>query len=199
MGGNIARLVAYDMFLSKYIKNVLTISTPHKGTLLADYIVDEYENGDSLRTEFYRLIIKVLEFSPDVKPYFFELHHKRTLGEEFYHAQDVPKVEGINYFSISNYLKNPNLSLFNLTWNVLNEQLILEGQEDPEFGLKTDGVIPVTSMIFGKHLETVQADHGEGLCIGSLYFTSGCRNMKKALYRFFVNELKIAAPPQALE
>ena len=199
MGGNIARLVAYDMFLSKYIKNVLTISTPNRGTLLADYIVDEYENGDSVKTEFYRLIIKVLEFSPDVKPYFFELHSKRTLGEEYYHAQDVPMVDGINYFSISNYLKYPALSMFNLTWNILDQQLRDHGQQDDEYGFKSDGVIPVPSMIFGKHLELVEADHGEGLCIGSLYFTPGCRNMKKALYRFFVNELKIVKLPQVLE
>ncbi len=199
MGGNIARLVAHDIFLSKYIKNVLTVSTPNKGTLLADYIVDEYENGDSAKTEFYRLIIKVLEFAPDVKPYFFELHSKRTLSEDLYHAQDVEMVEGIDYYSISNYLKYPILSIFNLTWRVLDEQLKLERQEHPEHGFKSDGVIPVASMIFGKHLETVEADHGEGLCIGSFYFSPGCQKMKKALVRFFVQELKIVEQPLVLE
>ena len=199
MGGNIARLVASDVYLASYIKNILTISTPHQGTILADYVVDQYENGNDPQSDFYRLIINTLEFYPEAKPYFYELYSQRSLDPEMYHAQDVEMTPGVNYFSISNYVANPHLSIFNLTWNIVNKLMLEFGQDNTEYGIKNDGVLPVFSMIFGKHLETVKADHAEGLCVGSFYYSHGCRNMKNALIRFFVHELKIANLPQALE
>ena len=37
VGGNIARLVARDILVGNFVHSVLTISTPHKGTILADF------------------------------------------------------------------------------------------------------------------------------------------------------------------
>ena len=61
MGGNIARLVATHELVRPYIHSIMSISTPHQGTILADYAYEQYYNGQDFETPFYRLIINTLD------------------------------------------------------------------------------------------------------------------------------------------
>ena len=177
MGGNIARLVAAEKSLHEYVHSVLTISTPHVGTILADYVFEQYYDGNDFETPFYRLIIDTLDFAPTRRNYIKELTVGRWLDPSTYKPQDVEKAPNINYYSISNYMRGLPNSLFFMTWSIL-DSLIQERQlSETHYGTLNDGIIPTYAMVFGEHLGTVQADHAEGLCIGTFKFTSGCYRM----------------------
>ena len=181
MGGNIARLVASDERLIPYVHSVLTISTPHRGTILADYVFEQYYSGRDFKTPFYKLIINTLDFAPTRRNYIKELTIGRPLSPETYEPQDVEKTDGINYYSISNYMRGLPNSLFFMTWGILDNLIDDRGLSNTPYDRLNDGIIPTYAMVFGEHLGTVQADHAEGLCLGTFKVTPGCYRMKNLL------------------
>ena len=181
MGGNIARLVAADESVSDYVHTVMTISTPHKGTLIADYAYTQFTEGEDIQTPFYKLLMRVIDFKPNSRLYFKEMFSQRVWGQETYRAQDVEDNKDVHYYSISNYTNYNPAGIFHLTWTILKSEMKKYQQDQQEFGLKSDGIIPTFSMIHGKHLGMVKADHVEGLCIGVFSLSSGCRKMKEKL------------------
>ena len=181
MGGNIARLVAADKRLENLVHSVLSISTPHYGTILGDYVFEQYYSGEDFETPFYRWIIDTLDFAPTRRNYIKELTVGRWMHPSTYRPQDVEKVESINYYSISNYMRGLPNSLFFMTWSILDTLLEERGLDQSFYGKLNDGIIPTYSMVFGEHLGTVQADHAEGLCIGTFKVTPGCFRMMNLL------------------
>ncbi len=181
MGGNIARLVASDKRMIPYVHSVLTISTPHVGTILADYVFEQYYDGDDIQSPFYRLIINTLDFAPTRRNYIKELTVGRPLSESTYKPQDVEQTEGILYYSISNYMRGFPNSLFFMTWGILDDLIEGRGLANTPYGTLNDGIIPTYAMVFGEHLGAVQADHAEGLCLGTFKFTPGCYRMMNLL------------------
>ena len=181
MGGNIARLVAKDVIVSRYIHSVLSVSTPHKGTILADYVFEQYYSGEDFGTPFYRWIIDTLDFAPTRRNYIKELTVERPLDPSNYLAQDVLKTDGVQYYSISNYMRGVPKSLFFMTWKILNNLIVQRDLGRSLYGKLNDGVIPTYSMVYGEHLGTVQADHAEGLCLGMFKLTTGCKRMLNLL------------------
>ena len=181
MGGNIARLVAANSVLSPYINSVLTVSTPHQGTILADYVFEQYYSGEDFETPFYRLIIDTIDFAPTRRNYIKELTVSRPLSPEVYLPQDVVDNETVNYYSISNYMRGFPSSLFFMTFKILEDLVEDRDLSNTPYEKLNDGVIPTYSMVYGEHLGTVQADHAEGLCIGSFKFKSGCHRMMNLL------------------
>lgn len=181
MGGNIARLVAADERLSPYVHSVLSISTPHFGTILGDYVFEQYYSGEDFETPFYRWIIDTLDFAPTRRNYIKELTVGRWMHPSTYRPQDVEKAPGVNYYSISNYMRGLPNSLFFMTWSILDNLIEERGLAGTHYGKLNDGIIPTYSMVFGEHLGTVQADHAEGLCLGTFKVTSGCYRMLNLL------------------
>ena len=55
MGGNISRLVANSTLVSPFVHSVLTISTPHQGTILGDYVFEQYYDGEDFEHHFIDL------------------------------------------------------------------------------------------------------------------------------------------------
>jgi len=181
MGGNIARLVASNEELNPYLHSILTISTPHKGTILADYVFEQYYSGEDFETPFYRWIIDTIDFAPTRRNYIKELTIGRPLDNSTYLPQDVAMANEINYYSISNYMRGFPSSLFFLTWKILDDLIVDRGLASTPYSNLSDGVIPTYAMVYGEHLGTVQADHAEGLCLGSYQLSPGCNRMMKLL------------------
>ena len=184
MGGNIARLVVNDSFIQEYVDQVLTISTPHRGTIIADFGYKQYFEGRNHLSPAYRFIMNTLEMTPKKKGYFMEMFYLRTLPSRYYIAQDAPMVEGIEYYSISTAIGFPYGDLFHLTWSLINENLQKANESNSRWGTMNDGVIPTASMIHGKHLGHVRGNHAEGLCLGIFKYSRGCTQIKRHLRRF---------------
>lgn len=181
MGGNIARLVANKPEISPYVHSVLTISTPHQGTILADYVFEQYYSGEDFETPFYRFIIDTLDFAPTRRNYIKELTVGRPLSPEIYLPQDISDNETVKYYSISNYMRGLPNSLFFMTFQILEELIEARDLSHTPYSILNDGIIPTYSMIYREHLGTVQADHAEGLCIGTYKISPGCYRMKNLL------------------
>ena len=181
MGGNIARLVAADERLQASVHSVLSISTPHQGTILGDYVFEQYYSGEDFETPFYRWIIDTLDFAPSRRNYIKELTVGRWMHPSTYKPQDVEKTPGIYYYSISNYMRGAPTSLFFMTWSILDSLIEERSLDQTLYGKLNDGIIPTDSMVFGEHLGVVQADHAEGLCLGTFKFTPGCYRMLNLL------------------
>ena len=62
-----------DERLSPYVHSVLSISTPHFGTILGDYVFEQYYSGEDFETPFTRWIIDTLDFAPTRRNYIKEL------------------------------------------------------------------------------------------------------------------------------
>lgn len=173
MGGLIARKLASNYFPKNCISKVLTISTPHRGTYLADYVtLPEYENT------FVQKAAKLLKFAPKHKKYITELSVLGGDRDNFKNIIDNPNVK---YFSISNYQTNfLNFPLY-LTQEGIEE---LIKRYSPTESLKNDGVVPTFSMVHGKHLGEIKADHLESACIFTGRITPACIRLKQMLTNF---------------
>jgi pimeloyl-ACP methyl ester carboxylesterase len=192
MGGNIARMVAASPTLSGRIKAVLSISAPHRGTSLGDFVFEQYSEEKGWLDPIYRGVMEFIGFTPQDKKYFKELVMERTdSNPAIYLAQDVPDARGVQYYSIGNYTRLSLIPPLNLTKKILADEMIERGLDlDSEYGTKNDGVIPLQSMIWGKLVGIVESDHFEGVCIGILNVTPGCQNMKKLLFPFLDQIIK---------
>ena len=189
MGGNIARLVAADPLLGNYIDSVLTISTPNKGTAMADFVFEHYDKR--WLNAFYKSVMELIGFTPGSKKYIKELTTQRKSNvPALYMAQDVRKHPRVKYYSISNSKKrNFTMPPLEVTRVLLKKQIEKLGLDNTKFGAANDGLIPAYAMVHGEHVGHVKADHFEGVCIGILEGTKGCKRMKKLLVPFLKNKV----------
>lgn len=90
MGGNIARMVAVNPLIERSIHSVLTIASPHQGTVLADFVFENMPEG--VDNAVYAAIMNFIGFVPDKKRYLQELVTDRRQGRpDLYVAQDIFK------------------------------------------------------------------------------------------------------------
>ena len=182
VGGNIARLVAQDILVGNFVHSVLTISTPHKGTILADFAYDQYLEGEGFRSETYKKIMELIGFIPEKKSYFKEMFVERRWDDPLiFLSQDIEDNPNVSYYSISNYLKKGRPSLISLTESIIRSELQKRGLDQTPYGDLSDGIVPTYSMVYGRHVANIPADHIEGLCIGIFNLTSGCKAMKRSI------------------
>lgn len=186
MGGNIARLVAASPVLSLRVKAVLTISTPHQGTVLGDFVFDQYSEEKGWLDPAYRAVMEFIGFTPKDKRYIKELVTERTNSDpSAYLAQEVLNRPGIAYYSIANYTRFSLIPPLNITKRIIANEMIERGlNQSNQYGNKSDGIIPLYSMVWGKLVGVVEADHWEGLCIGVLKYAHGCHKMTELLFPF---------------
>lgn len=183
MGGNIARMVANDPRLAPFIHSVVTIATPHHGTPIADFIFDQYSKG--WESEIYRTVIEGIGFTPVEKEYLAELRTERLPDSpNVYYAQDVRALPFINYYSLTNSMEHTLMPPLEVTNLVLKDEIRKRGLDQTSYGVANDGLAPEYSMVYGKVIGSVQADHWETLCIGILKFTKGCEQTKQVLFPF---------------
>lgn len=153
MGGLDARYLISRMGLSSHVASLITISTPHHGTSLAGYVLSQPERIRSWLTEFANWIgtYAVEDGSADFRQALSQLTPEYITN--VFNAS-VPNHDTVKYWSVSgkagkgtSLAINPFLRIFNA---VIHEQ---EGVND--------GMVSVSSSVWGEHLQTVEADHAQ--------------------------------------
>ena len=170
MGGLIGRLLAQDPRVARKIRSVLTISTPHQGTPLADLAI--YHEG---KKDFLGRILKA--FGPTAKNnrYLPEMQMtRRNSPEDVFRAQEIADNSAVSYFSISNSFET-QLSPLLVTRKMISSLLRKYHRDETEFGAKNDGVVPEFSMIHGTYLGHLQVNHWQSACVDSMKNTKGCK------------------------
>ena len=159
MGGLVARKLIDNRLFSRFVKTVTTISTPHKGAELANLAIDNHLK-DSLVGHFVRLI----EFTPEKRKYLEQL---RSVNGESPYSQKLKNPRKIPVYSISNYKTNYYNGPLSISERYISQ--------------RNDGIIETSSMIFGEHLGTIQADHMESGCILYTKRSKGCKKVLRIL------------------
>jgi hypothetical protein len=182
MGGLIARLLANDPRVSGCIYSVTTVSTPHKGTPLADFAI-EHAKDSEYGIDLYGILVRLIQFVPEHLKYLSELRTDRTtwIGPSDFLSQDIPDKAGIQYFSFSGSMKrNPILPL-KITGSILWSQIIARKLDQTEFGARNDGIVPEYSMLHGKYLGHLEVHHWASACLDPVKHTRECEAALKAI------------------
>jgi pimeloyl-ACP methyl ester carboxylesterase len=184
MGGLVARLVASDPRVKDCVHSVTTISTPHKGTPIADFGIDRAQRDDE-SFSFFGKLVKLARFTPERRRYLPELRLIRTgYSADVFKAQDTPDNPDIRYYSFTNSTSQPALKFFYVSKDIIESQL-KELALDPSifgpFGTKDDGVAPEYSMVYGQVLGHLEVDHATAPCTDLARQTEGCELALKAI------------------
>jgi triacylglycerol lipase len=137
MGGLDARYAVSQLGMDRYVAAVVTITTPHRGTPFADWVVDNL--GRKMRgMQLANFLGLDLRAAMDLT----------TVGcEEF--NEKVRDVPGVKYFSVSAarpWTMIPPFALF--SHRIVQ---VMEGEND--------GLVSVKSSTWGEHQGTWKADH----------------------------------------
>jgi pimeloyl-ACP methyl ester carboxylesterase len=181
MGGLIARELAQDPRVDSCIKTVLSVSTPHKGAVFADFAIDHTAKDDA-GFDFYGKISKFIGYTPENERYLEELRADRTPvplvdQSRVFHAQDIADNESIEYDSISSSFSNDLLDYVDpvsIMRAIADKEMKLLGLDTTSFGTLNDGVVPEYSQIHGKYLGHLEVTHFESACVDLVSFTPGC-------------------------
>ena len=169
MGGLVARKMIESYPLSLFIKTVTTISTPHRGSFLANFVIDKLDKNESMGK-----FLKLVEITPEKKKYIKQL---MTINGENVYANALKNPRKIPVYSISNFKKNYYNTALAVTQSLIPET--------------NDGVIETSSMKFGIHLGQIKADHMETICLMYTKKSSGCKSSLKVILKHYSDLKKI--------
>lgn len=137
MGGLDCRYLITHLDMARRVRSLTTVSTPHRGTALADWFLDNYRKRVPLLLAMEAFGINVDGFRD------CRLEACRRFNEV---TPDQPEV---TYFSYGGAVPIQRVTPFlRRAWNILTT---LEGPND--------GMVSLTSARWGEYLGTVQADH----------------------------------------
>lgn len=178
MGGLVARRLLDYRLTSRFIGSVTTISTPHHGAMVANYIIKN-QNSSNLVAQF----IKLIQFRTQDRSYIEDL--KITDNINLYTSK-LKNRRKIKVYSISNYRTNWYNGPLILSSKILER----EAKYYKNRSKKNDGVIETSSMIFGEHIAEIQADHMESACVLHTSLSRACRETLKVLIKH-LNKLTV--------
>jgi len=177
-GGLVARLLAYKF---KEIDSVLTIATPHKGTVIADFIFEEL----SSKHFFYKNIIKLLQFTPKHKRYLKQLKADKTKDDiDIFLSQNIEDVKNIKYYSIITGAKSLRFDA-KITQKIIIKMLKKYKLDSTQYGTLNDGIVPTYSQVHGEVLGHLKISHFESACVDLYSGTKGCRKVINLLKNSF--------------
>lgn len=148
MGGILARKVLKDFNLHKKCLSLTTISTPHRGSVVANWAMKKMKYQNLSKIE--KIIIKlVVGDSSDAIPT-LTTHYMK-----YYFNPRYPNYKNIKYYSlgfyiphkVEDYTKNP---IIKYVHNI---------QRSKYFILRNDGFVSTRSARWGKYLGTSKGDH----------------------------------------
>lgn len=182
MGGIIARILASDERISHCIYSVTTLSTPHRGTEIADFTMEQFKNDQSKKNQStkeqqvespLRWVIKLLDFSPEKKHYIKQLQRRREgRNPTLFQAQDVLDNPEVDYYSYSTSFEKTALAPLILTRKIIASEI---RKSDPRMDPSNDGIVPLYSQAYGKFLGHFETTHWEAVCPDPLTWTKGCK------------------------
>ena len=137
LGGLDARYMLTHLGMARFVKALVTISTPHRGSAFADWCVRHVGQ----RLGAFR-ICKILGL--DVQAV-----SDVTCSQCAKFNAATPDMPGVRYYSVTAASAHENMPV----WARHSHKLIFDAQGD------NDGLVAVTSGIWGEHLGTWPADH----------------------------------------
>jgi hypothetical protein len=189
MGGLIGRLLAKDPRVSMCIHSVTTLSTPHKGTAIADFVIRSFKEGTWLNV--YNWIIYALNFDPKNKKYLKELKMNRkniVNTPQVFYAQDIERNKNINYYSFSTSFQETLIFPLYKTQEVISKEMKKIFGENVD--TTNDGIVPEKSQIFGHYLGHIESTHFEAICPDMLTKSKGCQNASPRILAHLKNLFK---------
>lgn len=153
-GGLDARYTASVLGMGNYIASITTVSTPHRGSQIAD-------EANKLPDSFYRMVANFMDerFKKlgDKNPDFYTACHQFTseYAEQF--NKEVPDCEGIYYQSYMSVMKNASsFAILSLTYLILKK-----------YG-RNDGLVTEESAKWGEFRGTFENKHRRGISHGDM-------------------------------
>jgi triacylglycerol lipase len=137
MGGLDARYLITHLGMADRVRSLTTVSTPHRGTYIADWFTAHFHHRIPLL-----LTLQALGFNVD------GFRDCRLAACQAFNAT-TPDMPGVQYFSYGGETPTARLSpVLRRAWNILTP---VEGPND--------GLVSVASARWGEYLGTVHADH----------------------------------------
>ena len=137
MGGLDCRYLITHLDMADRVRSLTTVSTPHRGTYLADWFLANFRQRVPLLLAMEAFGINVDGFR-DCRPEVCRVFNART-----------PDQPGVRYFSYGGEVSQARVTPFlRRAWNLLTA---IEGPND--------GMVSLTSSRWGEYLGTVHADH----------------------------------------
>jgi triacylglycerol lipase len=147
LGGLDSRYAA-TILKAKQIASITTLGTPHWGSPVADWAVDQI-HGNSLWYRFFRLLgydMKNRHFLPELTTAFL----KNVFNPK------VPNLPGVRYFSVVSHASFADGTMSYLLW--FPERWMRE-ENSPLLAHGDDGLVPTDSMAWGQEIDNVELDH----------------------------------------
>lgn len=182
MGGLIARLLAQGPKTKRCISSVTTLSTPHRGTPLADFVID-HKALDETSVDLYGRLARLIRFVPERKHYIPELRtDHRGAARDTFRAQELPDNKAVRYFSITTAIDRPSLHPLQLSRLILSREIKKRGLDATPYGDRNDGIVPEYSMVHGTLLGRLEIDHWSSACLDPIKSTESCSKAKALLF-----------------
>ena len=163
MGGLIARVVAQDPRIRDCVSSVLTISTPHRGTIFADFAIDNPRFGG------------LIGFTPELLHYLPELKSERSEAHpKLFAAQDTPDNPNVHYFSITASMRHIPMPPLEVSRAIISSQLKKHSMAKTSYGTANDGVVPEYSMEHGTILGHLDVYHWAAACVDPVRKSAEC-------------------------
>jgi triacylglycerol lipase len=137
MGGLDARYLITHLGMAEHVRSLTTISTPHRGTWLADWFIGNYRHRVPLLVAMETMGVNVDGFA-DCRPAACTAFNAHT-----------PDMPGVHYFSYGGAVPHCRVSpILRRPWCLLTP---VEGPND--------GMVSVASAHWGEYLGDIEADH----------------------------------------
>lgn len=192
MGGLVARTIAQDPRVKGCIHSVTSVSTPHRGTPLADWAILHGELDDK-GFDILGRFVNLIKFRPSDLHYLPQLRTSRE-GQDpsLFRAQDLADNPDVAYFSITNSLRFNPIPFLEASRAIIADELRTRGLHTTDYGVANDGIVPEYSMVHGTVVGRLDAHHFATACIDPVKLTPGCRDAS----RMIVEHLDRIAPRQ---
>lgn len=146
-GGLDARYLV-SVLKSPQVASITTIGTPHHGTPLTDWALEQ-KNGH----KFWFWLFRLVGYNMDARPFMGETSPE-FLEKNF--NPKVPDVQGVRYFSV---ITRASFAEGNMSWMLWFPTIWLEGRKDPITNGGHDGLVPYTSQRWGEVIAELPMDH----------------------------------------
>lgn len=183
MGGLVARSLAQDPRVERCIGSVTLVSTPNRGTPIADWAI-EHAAQDDTKFDFFGKIVKFIDFVPSALHYLPQLRVDRAgYAESLFRAQDLPDNAAVAYFSVTNSASKFSPPPISITRDILAEEIRRRDLDQTPYGAANDGIVPEYSMVHGRNLGHIESDHFGSGCGDPGARSAGCRHAEAVLLK----------------
>lgn len=168
MGGLASRVAMRDKSLWPFVSGLITISSPHRGTPIVDFLLSP---NSSL--ELVRRIVAVLGYDEKHKDYLRELSEEMAAKWDYPvdHQAGMPPVYSL-LVSSSIYSKSRSVPPLVITSEIMQEIFRHRKPSVPDavWEFEEDGLVHLGSQMWGRCLGMVDHDHGSviGKTLGAL-------------------------------